>query len=82
MARTIFEMGFAGSPFHRPLIGINLKDITSKVTSLIPGQAPVAPIPTLPPAPQNTILGVSPMVAALGGVGILGAIAAIAFGHR
>ena len=78
MARTMFDLGFRNS--FGPQIGINLKDITSKVTSLIPGQAPAA-APAPQPAPQQSTT-IPPHVMALGGVGILGALAAIIFGHK
>lgn len=77
-------MGFrAGSLFERPAIGISLKDIESKLTKFIPGASPAAVPVTPPPAPpQDTVLGVPPTVAALGGLGILGTIAAVVFGHH
>jgi hypothetical protein len=79
MAHTIFELGFRNS-FGRPQVGINLKDIVSKASSFIPGQAPAAARPLPPPQEKST--SIPPHVIALGGLGILGTIAAIAFGHK
>ncbi len=83
MARTMFVIGFPdASPFtSTPRMGLNLKDITKSLAPLSPfatKPAPVAP----PPPPPDTILGVPPTAAALGGVGILGVLAAIAFGRK
>lgn len=81
MARTLFDLGFRTSAFDRPQIGINLKDLLNKATSYIPSQATpaAAPAPVAPPQSSSTI---PPHVMALGGVGILGALAAIIFGHK
>lgn len=85
MAHTLFEMGFQpGSHFDRRAIGFSLKDLQAKASNffgpgtLTPAAAPVQ----APKPPQNTILGLPPTVAALGGVAVLGTIAAFAFGHK
>jgi len=85
MARTMFDMGFRpGSLFDAPSMGLSLKDLTSKAAQLFsPSTKPATPVAPKPPAPpQDTILGLPPTVAALGGLGLLGTIAAIAFGHK
>lgn len=81
MARSIFVIGIpeAGPFTSSPGLGLNLKDI-SQIIFAPPAQpaAPVAP----PAPPKDTVLGMPPTVAALGGVGILGTLAALIFGHK
>lgn len=85
MAHTLFEMGFQpGSHFDRRAIGFSLKDLEAKASNFF---GPATPAPAAAPVqapkpPQDTILGLPPTVAALGGLGLLGTLAAIAFGHK
>lgn len=85
MARTMFDLGFRpGSLFQAHSLGINLKDIATKASQfLTPGTTTPAAVPVqAPKPPTNTILGLPPTVAALGGIAVLGTIAAFAFGHK
>lgn len=84
MAHTLFEMGFQpNSHFDRRAIGFSLKDLQAKASNFFGPSTPTpAAVPTAPKPPQDTILGLPPTVAALGGLGLLGTIAAIAFGHK
>ena len=82
MARTMFRMGFQPF-FDRRAIGFSLKDLQAKASNFFgPSTTPAATPAQAPKPPQDTVLGLPPTVAALGGVGLLSTIAAIAFGHK
>jgi len=79
MARSFFQPAF-----FTPRIGASTsKSLIQQATGFIPGSPTATTAPPLQaPVEENTILGMPPLAALLGGTAILGTIVALALGHK